>query len=194
MKFFKNHLEEMKKELSNLTITEIDLVLKLFNQHNRVVFCTMGKSAFACAKVVYTARSYGLEWYDLDVCHAFHGDAGLVKRGDLLVFVSKSGETDEVVKVAEYFKHYSTIAVVSNEDSKLAKLCDQTLLIPVNEEASPFGYAPMVSTTMYMAVLHAVLCEVVENSDLTVADYARNHPDGDIGRQLDEKLSPKNSF
>ena len=194
MEVFENHLKKMKEELSSLSISKIVPILKLFNTHNRVVFCTMGKSAFACAKVVYTARSYGLEWYDLDVCHAFHGDAGLIKRGDLLVFVSKSGETKDVIKVAKYFKHYPTIAVVSNQNSKLAKLCDQTLLIPVNEEASPFGYAPMISTTMYMAVLHAVLCEVVENSDLTVADYARNHPDGDIGRQLDEKLSPKNSF
>lgn len=194
MELFNEHLKKMKKELSALAITDINPILKLFDNHNRVIFCTMGKSAFACAKVVYTARSYGLEWYDLDVCHAFHGDAGLIKRGDLLVFVSKSGETEEIIKVAKYFENYSKVAVVSDKKSTLSKLCDHTLLIPVNDEASPFGYAPMVSTTIYMAVLHAVLCEVVINSDLTLADYARNHPDGDIGRQLDEKLSPKNSF
>lgn len=194
MELFKSHLEKMQKELAALDIIDIDPILKLFDQHNRIIFCTMGKSAFACAKVVYTARSYGLEWYDLDVCHAFHGDAGLIKRGDLLIFVSKSGKTKEVIKVAKYFKNYAKIAVVSNDKSILSKLCDHTLLIPVNDEASPFGYAPMISTTIYMAVLHAILCEVIENSDLTLADFARNHPDGDIGRQLDEKLSPKNSF
>lgn len=194
MELFKSHLEKMQKELAALDIIDIDPILKLFDQHNRIIFCTMGKSAFACAKVVYTARSYGLEWYDLDVCHAFHGDAGLIKRGDLLIFVSKSGKTKEVIKVAKYFKNYAKIAVVSDDKSILSKLCDHTLLIPVTDEASPYGYAPMISTTIYMAVLHAILCEVIENSDLTLADYARNHPDGDIGRQLDEKLSPKNSF
>lgn len=196
MKELRQHIRSMKEELRALHLVDVEPILELFFDHDRVVFCTMGKSAFACAKVVYTARSYGLEWYDLDVCHAFHGDAGIIKENDLLVLVSKSGNTPETIEVAKYFKSHTKLAVVSDPGSELAEECDYVLNIPVKTEGSPFGYAPMVSTTLYMIVLHGILCEVIEYIGLTVDDYARNHPSGDIGKrlQLDKKLSPKNAL
>ena len=194
MDTFQNHIRSMENALNALIIKDISPIINLFCSHKRIIFCTMGKSAFACAKIVYTARSYGLECYDLDVCHAFHGDAGIIKENDLLVMVSKSGETKEVIEVTKYFNNYTRIAVVSNENSTVAKLCDHLLLIPTEHEGSPFGYAPMVSTSLYMIVLHALLCETIVQGGITVEEYARNHPSGDIGKQLDSKLSPKNSF
>ena len=89
-------LEDFQKMPKKEAVQE---TIDLISNHDRVIFCTMGKSAFACRKVVFTARSFGLNWHDLDVCHAFHGDAGIIKEGDLLVLVSKSGETEETVKV-----------------------------------------------------------------------------------------------
>lgn len=191
---YSDHLNIMKQELSQLQVQGLTSVIDLFKQHPRIIFCTMGKSAFACAKIVYTARSYGLDWHDLDVCHAFHGDAGLIKSGDLLVFVSKSGETQEVLDVARYFDQHTRIGVSSNADSQLSKICDANLIIPVSDEGSPFGYAPMTSTTLYMIVLHGVLCEAIENAGISLEEYARNHPGGSIGRQLDQCLAPKNGF
>ncbi len=163
---------------------EIQEQIQEFLNHKRVIFCTMGKSAYACRKVVYTARSYGLDWYDLDVCHAFHGDAGIVREGDLLVMVSKSGTTRETVDVANYFHKWKRIAVCSDENSELARICDYSIVIPVASEGSPFGYAPMVSTASYMIVLHGILCEAIKGADCTVEEYARNHPGGDIGRRI----------
>jgi len=191
-----NHIKLMLKELSSFELTKIEPILRLFRTHSRIIFCTMGKSAFACSKIVYTARSYGLDWHELDVCHAFHGDAGIIKEGDLLVLVSKSGDTPETVKVAEYFNKHKKIAVTSEEESTLSNICSHLLYIPTEEEGSPFGYAPMISTTLYMIVLHAVLCDVIEYRDITLEEYAKNHPEGSIGKQLklDENLSPKNSF
>ena len=196
MKTLRGHIRAMKNELSALHLENIDEILELFFSYDRVIFCTMGKSAFACAKVVYTARSYGLDWYDLDVCHAFHGDAGIIKENDLLVLVSKSGGSKETIDVAKYFKNHTRIAVVSDPGSELAEECDHVLNIPIRTEGSPFGYAPMISTTLYMVVLHAILCEVIEDIGITVEAYARNHPGGDIGKklQLEEKLSPKNAL
>ena len=196
MKTVDYHIKAMKKELSSFKLKDIQPVLRLFRTHNRVVFCTMGKSAFACSKIVYTARSYGLDWHELDVCHAFHGDAGIIKEGDLLVLVSKSGDTPETVKVAKYFNRHKKIAVTSEEESSLSQICNHLLHIPIKEEGSPFGYAPMISTTLYMIVLHAILCDVIEYRDITLEEYAKNHPEGFIGKQLklDENLSPKNSF
>jgi len=92
-----NYDEHISKNANNLlslpTKAALCAQIRKFSTFPRVIFCTMGKSAYACRKVVYTARSYGLNWHDLDVCHAFHGDAGLIKEGDLLIYVSKSGET-----------------------------------------------------------------------------------------------------
>lgn len=191
---YSDHLNIMKQELDQLEVQGLNTVIDLFNQHSRIIFCTMGKSAFACAKIVYTARSYGLDWHDLDVCHAFHGDAGLIKSGDLLVFVSKSGETQEVLDVARYFDQHTRIGVSSHAGSQLSEICDANLIIPVLDEGSPFGYAPMTSTTLYMIVLHGVLCETIENAGISLEEYARNHPGGSIGRQLDQCLAPRNGF
>ena len=175
------NLAQLERVAKNVNV---DSISRIFLKHKRVIFCTMGKSAFACRKIVFTARSYGLDWHDLDVCHAFHGDAGIIKDGDLLVFVSKSGETEETNRVAKYFKKWSTVAITSDSNSSLSNTCKLSLTIPVEEEGSPFGYAPMISTSMYMIVLHSILCHVVDNSDINIENYARNHPDGSIGRML----------
>lgn len=179
-----NHINDTIKQFKDLNLnlyTDVDLN---FSKYPRVVFCTMGKSAFACRKTVYTARSYGLNWHDLDVCHAFHGDAGLIRKNDLLVFVSKSGETKETIAVAEYFSEWDNIAITSNPESTLSKICKKNINIPVKEEGSPFGYAPMISTTLYMVILHGLLCQAIEENGITIQEYARNHPSGKIGKDL----------
>jgi len=182
---YDKHIEENLTSISRLPKKEdIRKIIAKFTKHDRVIFCTMGKSAFACRKVVYTARSYGLEWHDLDVCHAFHGDAGIVRDGDLLVFVSKSGKTKETIEVANYFSNWDTVSVTSDEKSPLSVVCKENICIPIAEEGSPFGYAPMISTSMYMIVLHGILSEVVNAKNIKIEEYARNHPAGNIGDKL----------
>ena len=183
-----NYDDHIGKNLNNFVSlpsrSELKNQIDKFSNHQRVIFCTMGKSAYACRKVVYTARSYGLNWHDLDVCHAFHGDAGLIREGDLLVYVSKSGETKETVDVAITFSEWESIAICSDHQSALVDYTKDKIIIPIEEEASPFGFAPMISTTMYMIVLHAILCEVIEAASCTLSQYARNHPSGKIGELL----------
>jgi len=179
------HIADLSQSVKLLpTGRKILKAIDSFCNHKRVIFCTMGKSAFACRKIVYTARSYGLDWHDLDVCHAFHGDAGLIKEGDLLVFVSKSGETKETIEVAKYFKKWETVSVTSDENSSLTKMCKNNIHIPVERESSPFGYAPMISTTLYMICLHGILCETVIRRKCSIQDYQRNHPAGSIGKKI----------
>ena len=179
-----NNFIENTLVLKNLFIDEE--ILHDFSSYNKVVFCTMGKSAFACRKIVYTARSFSLQWHDLDVCHAFHGDAGLIDDKDLLVFVSKSGETKETIEVAKYFKN-KKIAITSNQKSTLNKICDSEIFIDVPNEGSPYGYSPMTSTSSYMIVLHAILCFVIENKKIKLSTFAKNHPAGKIGEDLEKK-------
>ena len=187
---YTNHIDYAIRNIAKLPSKEqIRDKIKLISSYDRVIFCTMGKSAFACRKIVHTARSYGLQWFDLDVCHAFHGDAGLIKKGDLLLFVSKSGETAETIKVSNYFSSWEKIAICSEEKSTLSKTCKNKIIIPVDTEGSPFGYAPMISTVMYSLVLHGILTEVIESKNCRIEDYARNHPSGKIGEMIKNDLS-----
>lgn len=190
---FRQHLsdvqESIKAGLSNLNAGETALATTAFRNFNRIVICSMGKPAFACAKAVYTAHSFGLDWVELDATHAFHGDLGVVREGDLIVVVSKSGETKETNEVAKLLtENHTTLAITSGgEGCVLSKLCTLTLNIPLDDECSPFGYAPMASTTLYMIVLHALLCESIEANNCTIEQYAKNHPNGEIGEKLKER-------
>lgn len=192
MQWFNFHLEKIQEAIESglkLKTDEVVDVVELFRQSKRIVICSMGKPAFACAKAVYTAHSFGLEWIELDATHTFHGDLGVVREGDLIIIVSKSGETKETNDVAEHLSNlgYKCLAITSGKDSTLANLCEFTLNIPLDHEYSPFGYAPMASTTLYMIVLHALMCEAVEANNCTIEQYARNHPNGEIGKKLKEK-------
>ena len=193
MQQFKQHLAEIqnviKAGILDLNFTEITRAIELFRNSKRIVICSMGKPAFACAKAIYTAHSFGLDWVELDATHAFHGDLGIVRDGDLIVIVSKSGETKETNEIANYLDElgHVQLAITSGKDSTLSDLCEFTLYIPLHYECSPFGYAPMASTTLYMIVLHALMCEAVEANNCTIEQYARNHPNGEIGEKLKQK-------
>lgn len=190
MQQFREHLAgvqiSIKAGIFNLDINEIEKAVNLFRYSKRIVICSMGKPAFACAKAVYTAHSFGLDWVELDATHAFHGDLGVVREGDLIVIVSKSGGTHETNEVARELdrRGFCTLAITSEDKSVLATICDYKLVVPLESECSPFGMAPMASTTLYMIVLHALMCESVEANNCTIEQYARNHPNGEIGEKL----------
>ena len=177
-------LANITASLSSINDKEKEIAIDLIRSYKRIVICSMGKPAFACAKVIYTAHSFGLDWIELDATHAFHGDLGVVRDGDLIVIVSKSGETKETNEVAKYLNDHIRLAITSGKNSTLSDLCEYTLNIPLDEECSPFGYAPMASTTLYMIILHALMCEAVEANNCTIEQYARNHPNGEIGEKL----------
>ena len=179
-----DHLLQMKNSINDLKDFNLSSSLIDDFSNKRVVFCTMGKSAFACRKAVYTARSFGLDWHDLDVCHAFHGDGGLIKKDDLLVFVSKSGNTKETVAVAKYFNQNKRFSITSNLACDLKNYCEKNLFIEVKTEGSPFDLAPMISTTLYMIFLHCLICKVVENKNIGIETFAKYHPGGSIGEIL----------
>lgn len=188
---FNEHINNVMKEIEDLYLNEGQVfnAVDLIREYKRVVICSMGKPAFACAKAVYTAHSFGLDWVELDATHAFHGDMGVLKDGDLVIIVSKSGETDETNDVAAELqcRGFMTLGITSEGDSRLGRLCSYILEIPIDGEHSPFGHSPMASTTLYMIVLHALLCEAVEANNVTIEDFKRNHPAGQIGERLNEK-------
>jgi arabinose-5-phosphate isomerase len=88
--------------------------------------------------------------------------------------------------MANHFKEWDTLSITSESGSSLSSICKNNIHIPVLKEGSPFNLAPMISTTMYMLVLHAILCDTVKRKKIKFHDFAKNHPAGSIGLKCNE--------
>ena len=152
----------------------------------KVVVTGVGKSGLICAKIAATLSSTGTPAFYLHSGDAVHGDLGMVMADDIVVAVSKSGETDEILKLLPHFKHHGLklIVITGNPESTLAKAGDLVLNVRVKEEACPLGLAPTTSTTVALAMGDALAVVLLEQKDFNEADFAMRHPGGILGRKL----------
>jgi arabinose-5-phosphate isomerase len=120
-----------------------------------------------------------------------HGDLGILDKSDVVVLVSNSGETDEVIAMLPYLKHRSVplIAIVGNLNSTMAGNADVVLDASVDKETCPFNLAPTASTTVALAIGDALALTVMQIKGLTLEDFALNHPAGRLGKRLSLKVS-----
>jgi len=132
--------------LTNNLLKAIDVI---YNSKGRVVFSGMGKSGLIARKIVATLNSTGTAAIFLHPTDALHGDLGMVRKDDVVILISKSGETEEIVNLLPLFKRLKVrlISMTANPKSELAKSCDILLNIAVKEEACPHDLAPTASTT-----------------------------------------------
>jgi arabinose-5-phosphate isomerase len=152
----------------------------------KVVVTGVGKSGLICAKIAATLSSTGTPAFYLHSGDAVHGDLGMVMPGDIVVAVSKSGETDEILKLVPHFKHHGLklIVITGNPESTLAKAGELVLNVRVKEEACPLGLAPTTSTTVALAMGDALAVVLLEQKGFNQADFAMRHPGGILGRKL----------
>ena len=152
----------------------------------KVVVTGVGKSGLICAKIASTLSSTGTPAFFLHAGDALHGDLGMVMPGDVVVAVSNSGETDEILKLLPHFKHYGLklIVITGNPESTLAKAGEVVLDVRVKEEACPLGLAPTTSTTVTLAMGDALAVVLLEQKGFNEADFAMRHPGGMLGRKL----------
>ena len=152
----------------------------------RVVWTGMGKSGIICRKLAATMASTGTPALFLHPAEAIHGDLGMVAPGDVVVVVSNSGETDELVHLVEYLKRLGNplIAVTSNPSSTLAGHADVHLNLAVDREACPHNLAPTASTTAALALGDALAMVVSVRKGFKPQDFAQLHPGGRLGRRL----------
>ena len=146
----------------------------------------MGKSGIICRKLAATMASTGTPALFLHPAEAIHGDIGMVASGDVVVAVSNSGETDELVQLVEYLKRLDTplIAITSNPASTLAGHADVHLNLGVDREACPLNLAPTASTTAALALGDALAMAVSVRKGFRPEDFAQLHPGGKLGKQL----------
>ena len=158
----------------------------LYDCQGKVVITGMGKSGIICRKIAATLASTGTPSFFLHAGEGIHGDLGMVMRGDVIVAVSNSGETEEILKLLPHIKFngLKLIVMTGKLDSSLAKAGDVVLDVGVREEACPLGLAPTASTTAALAMGDALAVVLLEKKEFREQDFALRHPGGILGRKL----------
>jgi arabinose-5-phosphate isomerase len=152
----------------------------------KVVVTGMGKSGLICRKIAATLASTGTPSFFLHSADALHGDLGMVMEGDVILAVSNSGETEEILKLLSHFKRHrlKLIVMTGNPESTLAKAGDAVLNVAVKEEAGALALAPTTSTTAALAMGDALAVVLLEERGFKEDDFASRHPGGTLGRRL----------
>jgi arabinose-5-phosphate isomerase len=157
----------------------------------KVILTGIGKSGFVARKVAATLTSTGTRAVFLHPSDALHGDLGIVDSSDVVVVLSNSGETDEILAMLPYLKHRAVpiIAIIGNVNSTVARNADVVLDASVDKETCPFDLAPTASTTVALAIGDALALTVMQIKGLTPEDFALNHPAGRLGKRLSLKVA-----
>ncbi|HEY7585178.1 MAG TPA: KpsF/GutQ family sugar-phosphate isomerase [Candidatus Deferrimicrobiaceae bacterium] len=158
----------------------------LLRAPGKVIVTGMGKSGLIGRKIAATLASTGTPAFFLHPAEGLHGDIGMVLKGDIVIALSNSGETQEVVRLLPVFKRLGLelIALTGNPQSTLARHADAAIDVGVREEACPMGLAPTASTTAALAMGDALAVVLFEEKGFSEQDFAMLHPGGILGRKL----------
>ena len=188
-------IEEEALSIKNLSnnINEhfIETVELILNSKGRVIVTGIGKSAIIASKIVATFNSTGTPAIYMHAADAIHGDLGIIRKEDIIICLSKSGNTPEIKVLAPFLKTLGNklIALVGNTDSYLAKHADYIIDTTVEKEACPNNLAPTSSTTAQLVMGDALAVCLFESRGFTAEDFAKFHPGGSLGKQLYLKVS-----
>jgi arabinose-5-phosphate isomerase len=158
----------------------------ILNHDGKIVVCGLGKSGIIGQKIVATLCSTGTQAVFLHAGEALHGDLGIYKPGDPTILISKSGSTDEIIRLIPVLREFKSplIAIIGNYHSPLAEKVDVVLDASVQTEADPLGFVPTSSTTLTMAIGDALAAVLMTAKRINEDDFARYHPGGYLGRKL----------
>ena len=161
-------------------------VQTIYNSKGRVVLTGMGKSGLIARKIVATLNSTGTAAIYLHPTDALHGDLGMVRKEDIVILISKSGETEEILNLLPMLKRLGVtlIAMTENNNSRLGSQSNIFLNIHVQEEACPYDLAPTASTTATLALGDALSIALLQKKGFTEEDFAYLHPGGSLGKRL----------
>ncbi|MBT4318892.1 MAG: KpsF/GutQ family sugar-phosphate isomerase [Candidatus Marinimicrobia bacterium] len=160
---------------------------KIINNHSgKVVLCGMGKSGLIAQKIAATLCSIGNKAVFLHAAEAAHGDLGVYAPGDPTILISKSGATEEMLRLIPILREFNSplIGILGNLNSPLVRKVDIILDASVTKEADPLGIVPTSSTTLTLAIGDAITGVLMRQREFNHDDFARLHPAGDLGRRL----------
>ncbi len=179
-------------QLLKKTGKSFDRAVKIIlSSRGRVVVTGMGKSGLIGEKIAATLSSTGTPSFFMSPAEALHGDMGKAAKGDVVLALSNSGETDELKTLLPHLKRMGCkiILFTGNPSANLSKLCDVFVDVGVKKEACPLNLSPTASTTATLAMGDALAIALLEEHGFTEKDFALFHPGGELGRRLQMKIS-----
>lgn len=185
-KCFRDEAQAILDLISQLD-EQFDAAVQLLLQcTGKVIVTGVGKSGHVGAKVAATLSSTGTPAFFINPLDVFHGDLGVIGTNDVVVAISNSGQTDELLRFVPYLLEHGIplIGISGNPDSLLAKYSACHLNVRVNREACPLNLAPTSSTTAALAMGDALACALIEARHFQAQDFAQFHPGGSLGRRL----------
>lgn len=179
-------LQRLRERIDGSFSAAIDLILARISERRKLVICGVGKSGNIGRKLTATLNSTGATAVNLNVGDALHGDLGVIDEGDVVVMLSYSGETGEIIDLLPHLKRLSVsiIAITGGAGSTLARHADVVLDVAVSQEACPLNLAPTSSTTTMLVLCDALAMVLLEARGIKSDDFARLHPGGSLGRAL----------
>ena len=184
-------LRRTRDSLGDSFVAAVGMMLDCARRDGIVVVTGVGKNLHAAEKISATLSSTGTRSIVLNPVQAMHGDLGMVSARDILIALSFSGESDEILKLVPAIRRHGLkiVSLTGNPESTLATASDVHVPIPCGREACPFGMAPTNSVTATLAMGDALAMVMIDAQEFSVEDYAKNHPAGAIGRALVMKAS-----
>lgn len=183
--------KELELAASNNSFDMDNAVELVYNTKGKLIVTGVGKSGLVGAKIAATLASTGTSSFFLHPTEAMHGDLGMIGKDDIVLAISYSGESEELIQILPHLKRFDIplIAMAKNPDSTLAKYADIFFDINVTKEACPLDTAPTSSTTLTMAVGDALAVCLMKKRDFQKSDFASFHPGGSLGKKLFIKVS-----
>ena len=179
----KDSIDSIDQNVFDDLINECVITLK---SGGKVIATGLGKNVPICEKFVGTMNSFGLDARFLHTNTAVHGDLGVIKSKDLLIMLSKSGNTKESVELAEYLmdRGTDTWLMTYSDECKLAGICKKQLIMRLKNEGDRWNIVPNNSASVYLIVLQGLALEIAEKMNIQLDDFRINHPGGGIGAKL----------
>jgi arabinose-5-phosphate isomerase len=189
-KVFDIEIESLKHVAASINDDFSKVVEVILNSKGKLIVAGVGKSGLIGKKIAATLASTGTPSFFLHPGEAFHGDLGMVEPNDLVILISYSGETDEVLRIIPFLKWNKNkiISITGNPNSTIAKNSDHHLNVCITREACPLELAPTSSTTTTLVMGDALAVALMEARQFQHEDFARFHPGGSLGRKLVVKV------
>ena len=182
--------KELEIASSSISFDIENIVNLIINSKGKLIVTGVGKSGLVGAKIAATLASTGTSSFFLHPTEAMHGDLGMIGKEDIVLGISYSGESDELIQILPHLKRLNIplIAMARNEKSTLAKYSDVFININVEKEGCPLDVAPMSSTTLTMAMGDCLAVCLMKKRDFKKEDFASFHPGGSLGKKLFVKV------
>lgn len=185
--FYKTHIEAIASSYEYLEDNKIqEFVDMILNCKGKILFTGIGKNGHVAAKATSTMSSIGIPCFFVDAVDSVHGDMGVIDENDMLVAVSKSGNTEELVNFLRHVNHKNCkiVSIHSNDGNQSQKYSCLDINLHVSKEADHLNIVPTSSIAIFTIFLQSVACEISRRKDLTLKQFVKNHPGGSIGKTV----------